>query len=187
MEADLLKGEQVIPRVRSGRLFSGQFPNGLGFDFFAWQRRFAGAHAYGQGDRGHASGSVSGGAAGLAGKTADGAVVRRLLGNFANIGWRPRGEAAQQVGWSVRPCATGCIATTPRVWRGFVPAWALGVHPLLNEAQMTALKELVVHGPDPERDKVVRWRCIDLRDKIERRFVRSGQTNGGESGCANWN
>ncbi len=25
-------------------------------------------------------------------------------------------------------------------------------------------------GPDPERDKVVRWRCVDLRAEIARRF-----------------
>ena len=40
----------------------------------------------------------------------------------------------------------------------------------MNEAQKAALKEQVVNGPDPETDKVVRWRCIDLRDKIEQRF-----------------
>jgi transposase len=36
---------------------------------------------------------------------------------------------------------------------------------------MAALKELVVNGPDPATDGVVRWRCIDLRDKIEQHFA----------------
>ena len=35
---------------------------------------------------------------------------------------------------------------------------------------MAELLALVVKGPDPERDGVVRWRCVDLRDEVERRF-----------------
>ena len=35
---------------------------------------------------------------------------------------------------------------------------------------MTGLKELVVAGPEPERDGVVRWRCIDLRAAIAARY-----------------
>ena len=32
---------------------------------------------------------------------------------------------------------------------------------------MAELKELV-NGPDPETHKVVRWRCVDLRDEVQR-------------------
>jgi transposase len=32
------------------------------------------------------------------------------------------------------------------------------------------LRELVVNGPDPEIDTVVRWRCIDLPEKIAQVF-----------------
>ena len=35
---------------------------------------------------------------------------------------------------------------------------------------MAELKELVIAGPDPEKDGVVRWRCVDLRVKIADRF-----------------
>jgi hypothetical protein len=35
---------------------------------------------------------------------------------------------------------------------------------------MAALRGLVINGPDPETDKVVRLRCIDLRDKVEQHF-----------------
>ena len=35
---------------------------------------------------------------------------------------------------------------------------------------MNELKEIVVKGPDPKTAKVVRWRCVDLRDEVERRF-----------------
>jgi transposase len=36
---------------------------------------------------------------------------------------------------------------------------------------MAELRELTVKGPDPEKDKVVRWRCIDLREEVARRFA----------------
>jgi hypothetical protein len=42
--------------------------------------------------------------------------------------------------------------------------------PLLDEAQMAELLELVLNGPDPDVDKVVRWRCVDLRAQVARRF-----------------
>jgi transposase len=47
----------------------------------------------------------------------------------------------------------------------------IGGHPAsLTEAQMAELRELTVKGPDPENDNVVRWRCVDLRDEVARRF-----------------
>ena len=45
-----------------------------------------------------------------------------------------------------------------------------GRAPLLTDEQKAELKVLVIEGPDPERDKVVRWRCVDLREEIARRF-----------------
>ena len=41
---------------------------------------------------------------------------------------------------------------------------------LLTPAQAAALLALTVMGPDPERDRVARWRCVDLRDEVARRF-----------------
>ncbi len=100
----------------------------------------------------------------------DGAVVRRLMALSLILDGRSRSEAAQQSGmerqtlrdWVHRYNAEGLAGLSSRVGPG--PA------PLLNDTQMAALKELVVNGPDPERDKVVRWRCVDLRDKIEQHF-----------------
>jgi transposase len=40
----------------------------------------------------------------------------------------------------------------------------------LSEAQRAELAALVEAGPDPALHKVVRWRRIDLRDEIKRRF-----------------
>lgn len=39
----------------------------------------------------------------------------------------------------------------------------------LTDAQMEELRDLVVAGPDVERDGVVRWRCADLRRQVEER------------------
>lgn len=35
---------------------------------------------------------------------------------------------------------------------------------------MAELRSLVVHGPDPVVHKVTRWRCVDLREEVARRF-----------------
>ena len=45
-----------------------------------------------------------------------------------------------------------------------------GRAPALSEDQRAALKALVIAGPDPVQDKVVRWRCADLREEVARRF-----------------
>ena len=106
----------------------------------------------------------------LMSKHKDGPVVRRLMALALILEGKSRTEAARQSGmerqtlrdWVHRYHAEGLAGLSSRVGAG--PA------PRLNEAQMAALKELVVNGPDPETDKVVRWRCIDLRDKIKQRF-----------------
>ena len=40
----------------------------------------------------------------------------------------------------------------------------------LTEQQKAELRELVVKGPDPSTDQVVRWRCVDLQAAVARRF-----------------
>ena len=106
----------------------------------------------------------------LMSKHKDGQVVRRLMALALILEGTSRTEAAQQSGmerqtlrdWVHRYNAEGLSGLSSRV--------GLGPASLLNEAQTAALKALVVNGPDPETDKVIRWRCIDLRDKIERHF-----------------
>jgi len=47
-----------------------------------------------------------------------------------------------------------------------------GGHPAaLSDIQMAELKALVIKGPDPAKDRVVRWRCVDLREEVARRFT----------------
>jgi transposase len=104
-------------------------------------------------------------------KQKDGRVACRLLALALILEGHSRTEAARQSGmerqtlrdWVHRYNAEGLAGLSSRV--------SAGPTPRLNEEQMAALKELVVNGPDPATDGVVRWRCIDLRDKIEQRFA----------------
>ena len=106
----------------------------------------------------------------LASREKDGHVVRRLLALALILEGRSRTDAAQMTGmerqtlrdWVHRYNAEGVPGLTSRVGAGPLP--------LLTEAQMAELRELVVAGPDPTLDNVVRWRCIDLREKIARHF-----------------
>jgi transposase len=46
-----------------------------------------------------------------------------------------------------------------------------GRPPKLTIEQKQQLKQIVETGPDPHRDGVVRWRCVDLRRVIKERFA----------------
>jgi transposase len=54
--------------------------------------------------------------------------------------------------------------------RGLHDVKTLGPKPKLTAEQQAELTELVEAGPDPARHGVVRWRRVDLRDELERRF-----------------
>jgi transposase len=108
---------------------------------------------------------------GLAAKSNDAAQVRRLLALSLILEGRPRRAAAEQArmdrqtlrDWFHRYNAEGVPG---------LKSIRIGGHPAsLNEGQMAELKALTVTGPDPAKDKVVRWRCVDLRDEVARRFT----------------
>ena len=102
----------------------------------------------------------------LAARAQDGAVVRRLLAIALVLEGHPRDAAAQLNGmgrqtlrdWVLRYNAEGVAGLRSRHIPGRPAA--------LNEAQMEKLRSLVLEGPDLERNKVVRWRCADLRAEI---------------------
>jgi len=107
----------------------------------------------------------------LAGKAKDGRIVRRLLAIVLLLDGKSRTEAAKQSGmdrqilcdWVHRYNAAGVAGLASRISPGPVPS--------LNDQQMAELKALVVAGPDPEKDGVVRWRCVDLREQLIRRYA----------------
>jgi len=106
----------------------------------------------------------------LAAGTRDGAVVRRLLAIALILEGHSRAEAARLNGmdrqtlrdWVHRYNAEGVSGLRSRLSPGRPGA--------LNEAQMAELRTMVLDGPDPERNQVIRWRCADLRDEIADRW-----------------
>lgn len=104
-------------------------------------------------------------------KTVDGAQVRRLLALALVLEGHSREDAARLSGmdrqtlrdWVHRYNEAGVV--------GLASIRSGGRDALLTEEQMAELKELVIKGPDPKTDKVVRWRCIDLREVVAQRFM----------------
>jgi transposase len=107
------------------------------------------------------------GAARLAG---DAGQARRLLAIAAVYDGMSRASAATLGGmdrqtlrdWVHRFNADGPAGLTDRK--------APGAAPRLTIAQKAELAALVEAGPKPETDGVVRWRCLDLKALIRRRF-----------------
>jgi transposase len=107
---------------------------------------------------------------GFARRSTDGEQIRRLLALAVVLDGHPRTEAAEQTGmerqtlrdWVHRYNEGGVDALKSRRSPGPTPA--------LTAEQMAELKALVVQGPDPAVDNVVRWRCVDLRQKVADRF-----------------
>ena len=107
---------------------------------------------------------------GLAAGTRDGAVVRRLLALALVLEGCTRTEAALLNGmdrqtlrdWVHRYNNDGVAGLHSRLSPGRPPA--------LTDEQMEELRIMVLDGPDPERNQVVRWRCADLRDAIVARW-----------------
>lgn len=106
----------------------------------------------------------------LASRDKDAEVVRRLLAVAMVLEGKTRTEAAEQNGmqrqtlrdWIHRYNSGGVLGLKSRHSPGRAPA--------LTPAQRAELRALVVSGPDPATDGVVRWRCVDLCAQVERRF-----------------
>ena len=107
----------------------------------------------------------------IAARHKDAAVVRRLLALALVLDGHSRTDAARHSGmdrqtlrdWVHRYNADGVVGLPSRV--------APGPAPRLSETQMATLEALVLAGPNPEMDGVVRWRCADLREQVKQRFA----------------
>ena len=107
----------------------------------------------------------------LSSRCTDGAQVRRILALAMVLEGRARTEAAELNGmdrqtlrdWVHRYNALGVAGLKSRRPPGRAPA--------LTEVQRAELLDLVITGPDPEVNGVVRWRCVDLRAEVARRFA----------------
>jgi transposase len=105
-----------------------------------------------------------------ASRTADGAQVRRLLAIALVLEGRSRSEAAEQCGMDRQTLRDWVHRYNEAGIAGLETRHGKGREPFLTEAQGAELKQIVIEGPDPETDGVVRWRCVDLRDEVERRY-----------------
>lgn len=81
-----------------------------------------------------------------------------------------RTSAASQNGMDRQTLRDWVIRYNTLGLEGLVSRRGGGRRAVLSRDQMAELLALVMKGPDPERDRVVRWRCVDLRDEVERRF-----------------
>jgi transposase len=106
----------------------------------------------------------------LAGKCCDGAQVRRLLALAMVLDGHPRSIAASCNGMDRQTLSDWVHRYNDEGVDGLKTRLAPGREPYLTEPQMAELYELVVKGPDPAVNHVVRWRCIDLLAEVKRRF-----------------
>ena len=96
--------------------------------------------------------------------------VRRLLALAAVLDGQSR-EAAAKIGGMDRQTLRDWVhAFNEKGPEGLVNATSPGRPPKLTAAQKEELRPIITAGPDPEKDGIVRWRCIDLRRVIEERF-----------------
>ncbi len=106
----------------------------------------------------------------LAGKCRDGAEVRRLLALAMVLDGHPRSIAASSNGMDRQTLRDWVHRYNDAGVDGLKTRLPPGREPFLTEPQMAELYKLVVNGPDPAINGVVRWRCIDLLGEVKRRF-----------------
>ncbi len=105
-----------------------------------------------------------------AAKDSDGARVRRLLALSLILEGHSREEAARQAGMDRQTLRDWVHRYNKHGVEGLCSIRIGGRSACLSNSQMEALKALTLEGPDPAKHKVVRWRCVDLRDEVARRF-----------------
>jgi transposase len=107
----------------------------------------------------------------FAARSRDGAQVRRLLALAFILDGQSRTEAAERAGMERQTLRDWVHRYNAEGIAGLRSSHGPGKPPLLTVAQMAELKAMVLKGPDPEKHGVVRWRCVDLREEVARRFT----------------
>jgi transposase len=106
----------------------------------------------------------------LAGRCRDGAQVRRLLALAMVLDGCGRTKAAARNGMERRTLRDWVHRHNEAGTDGLRSRRSPGPTPLLAAAQRAELRALVIQGPGLATHKVVRWRCLDLREEVARRF-----------------
>ncbi len=105
-----------------------------------------------------------------AARAKDAKASRRMLALAFVLDGRSRTEAAESCGMDRQTLRDWVHRYNAEGLAGLVDRPLPGRTPMLSPEQMRELATIVETGPDPEADKVVRWRRIDLCEVAERRF-----------------
>jgi len=96
--------------------------------------------------------------------------TRRLLAIALVLEGATRAEAARQTGMDRQTLRDWVHRFNDKGVEGLLSRKPPGPKPKLTSTQLAELHQLVLKGPDPKVHKVIRWRCIDLRAEVARRF-----------------
>jgi transposase len=107
---------------------------------------------------------------GFAVRSREPAQARRLLAIALLLEGSSRAEAARQTGMDRQTLRDWVHRFNAAGIEGLRNRQPPGPQPKLTTAQMAELRDFVVAGPDPAVHQVVRWRCVDVRDEVRRRF-----------------
>ncbi len=107
---------------------------------------------------------------GVAARSRDVAQSRRLLAIAMVLEGSCRLDAARQAAMDRQILCDWVHRYNDAGIDGLLSRPLPGPTPKLSQAQMDELHELVIAGPEVATHQVVRWRCVDLRDEVTRRF-----------------
>src|SRR5450830_1724119 len=100
----------------------------------------------------------------------DGAAARRILALALVLDGADRKTAAETCGMDRQTLRDWVHRYNAEGLTGLHDLTPPGPKPKLTAEQQAVLAGLVETGPDPARHGVVRWRRVDLRDELQRRF-----------------
>jgi len=106
----------------------------------------------------------------LAGRVKDANQARRLLAIAAVYDGMDREEAARLGGMDRQTLRDWVHRFNEQGPDGLINAKSPGRPSKLSAEQKEELQRLVEAGPDPRKDGVVRWRCVDLKRVLGERF-----------------
>jgi transposase len=104
------------------------------------------------------------------GRAKDGRAARRMLAIALALEGVDRKTAAESCGMDRQTLRDWVHRYNAEGLSGLENRAGAGRKPRLDLAQKAELAGWVEAGPDPEKDGVVRWRCVDLKQRIEAEF-----------------
>lgn len=103
-------------------------------------------------------------------KEKNGTAARRILALALVLEGSDRKKAAESCGMDRQTLRDWVHRYNAEGLAGLRSRKLMGPRSRLTPEQQAELAALVETGPDPEQHGVVRWRRVDLRDELERRF-----------------